>query len=62
MNRRNVINANTDESRYSVAPGRRSFPRALVPTDPHPELLCAASKDDGEESLTRIREPDEKQS
>lgn len=60
MNRRNVINANTDESRYSVAPGRRSFPRAFVPTDPDTELLGALK--DGEEPLTRIREPDEKQS
>lgn len=61
MNRRNVINANTDESRYSVAAGRRSFPRPRVPTDPDPDLL-GASKDDGNEPLTRTFEPEEMQS
>lgn len=61
MNRRNVINANTDASGYSGTSGRRSFPRPLVSTDPDPDLL-GASKDDGQELLTRTCEPEEMQS
>ncbi len=61
MNRRNVTNANTDESRYSGARDRRSFPRPFVRTAQDPDLQ-GASKGDGNEPLTQTSDNEEKQS